>query len=256
MTGRDNIQSLLALRKLTRAITDAVRVQMTEYLKTLTPLLRPQVVLGEYIQGGQKEATRRADKAFKDLQSMYEAVAPTKPFYLQRELNPPLDFPRVGLEITPLDYVHVAQSGSDSRRIKVRCPLTWVLTYTDFPPTKLQEMLDNKSRDAGDLQRFVLSYLVLHLVTTQDPALMQIFDALHFPITSTKSPQFGELPITRIGIPVTTSRPSDAVVIESAELTGMDAFEEVVNVDDVKRLGDPLRDKLLDIARQYTPELV
>ena len=51
MNGRDSIQSLLALRKLTRAITDAVRVQMTEYLKTLTPLLRPKALLGEYVQG-------------------------------------------------------------------------------------------------------------------------------------------------------------------------------------------------------------
>jgi len=254
MSDRDNIQSLLALRKLTRAITDVVRVQMTEYLKTLTPLMRPQVVLGEYVQGGLKEATRRADKAFKDLQALYETVAPAKPFHLQRELNPPLDFPRVGLEITPLDYIHVAQPGN--RKIKVRCPLTWVLTYSDFPPTKLQELLASKGRDAGELQRFVLSYLVMHLVTTQDQPLMQMFDALHFPITTSKSAEFGELPVTRIGIPVKTIRPSDAVVIESAELTGMDAFEEVVNVDDVKGMADPFKERLLDVARQQTPELV
>ena len=129
-------------------------------------------------------------------------------------------------------------------------------TLTDEQSAPIQELLDNKMRDAGDLQRFVLSYLVMHLLTTQDPGLMQIFDALHFPITSTKSPQFGELPITRIGLPVTTTRPSDAVVIESAELTGMDAFEEVVNIEDLKRLADPFRDRLLDIARQQMPELV
>ena len=52
MNGRDGVQSLLVLRKLTRAITDVVRVQMTEYLKTLTPLLRPKAVLGDYVQGG------------------------------------------------------------------------------------------------------------------------------------------------------------------------------------------------------------
>jgi len=254
MSDRDNIQSLLVLRKLTRAITDVVRVQMTEYLRTLTPLMRPQAVLGEYVQGGQKEAARKADKAFKDLQALYEAVAPTKPFHLQRELNPPLDFPRVGLEITPLDYVHIAQPGN--RKIKVRCPLTWVLTYTDFPPNKLHELLASKGRDAGEVQRFVLSYLVLHLATTQDPALPQIFEALHVPITTTKSPEFGELPVTRIGIPVKTIRPSDAVVIESAELTGMDAFEEVVDVDDVKGLADPFKQRLLEVARQQAPELV
>ncbi len=46
-------------------------------------------------------------------------------------------------------------------------------------------------------------------------------------------PQFGDLPITRIGVPISTIRPSDAVVIESAEMTGMDAFEEIVKVEDI-----------------------
>ena len=64
MDGRDGVQSLLVLRKLTRAITDVVRVQMTEYLKTLTPLLRPKAVLGDYVQGGLKEPSRKSDKAF------------------------------------------------------------------------------------------------------------------------------------------------------------------------------------------------
>jgi hypothetical protein len=255
MSDRDGFQSLLALRKLTRAITDVVRAQMIDYLKTLTPLVRPQAILGEYVQGGLRETTRKTDKIFKDLLGLYEAIAPTKPFFLQREMQQPIDLPRVGLEITPLDYVHAAQVGATTRKIKVRSPLIWVLTYTDFPPTRLQELLDNKSRDASEVQRFVVSYLVIHLAL-QDPSLMQIFDALHLPITTAKMPQFGELPITRIGLPVTTTRPSDAVVIESAELTGMDAFEEVVNIDDLKRLADPFRDRLLDIARQQMPELV
>ena len=75
MNGRDGVQSLLVLRKLTRAITDVVRVQMTEYLKTLTPLLRPKAVLGDYVQGGPKEPSRKSDKAFGDLQALYETVA-------------------------------------------------------------------------------------------------------------------------------------------------------------------------------------
>ena len=256
MNGRDSVQSLLVLRKLTRAITDAVRVQMTEYLKTLTPLLRPKAVLGDYIQGGPKEPSRKSDKAFGDLQTLYDAVAAARPYNLPRELSPPLSFPTVGLEITPLDYYHVAQSGTDTRKIKVRCPLTWVLTYTDFPPTRLQELLDAKARSIEELQRFVLSYLVIHLATTSDPALKQVFEALHFPLTTSKVPQFGELPITRIGIGISTSRPSDALMIESAELTGMDVFEEVVKVEDIAGLGDPLKERLIEIARQRAPELV
>ena len=250
MSGRDGVESLLAHRKLTRAITDAVRVQMTEYLKVLTPLFRPKAVLGEYVQGGTKEGSRKADKAFADLQALWEAVAVTKPYNLPRELSPPLSMSAVGLEITPLDYVHVAKSGADSRKIKVRCPLTWVLTYTDFPPTRLQELLDAKARSIEELHRFVLNYLVIHLVTTNEPGLMKVCDALHFPLTSSKSPQFGELPITRIGINIATSRPSDDLIIQSAELTGMDAFEEIVKVEDIHALGDPFKTRLLEVARQ------
>jgi len=256
MNGRDSVQSLLVLRKLTRAITDAVRVQMTEYLKVLTPLLRPKAVLGEYVQGGPKETSRKADKAFADLQKLYETVAGAKPYNIPRELSSPLSLTSTSLEITPLDYLHVAQSGAETRKIRVRCPLTWVLTYTDFPPTRLQELLDTKARSVEELQRFVLNYLVLHLATTSEPGLVQVFEALHFPVTTSKVPQFGELPITHIGIGISTTRPSDALVIESAELTGMDAFEEVVKVEDIARLGDPLKERLLEIARQQAPELV
>ena len=133
---------------------------MTEYLKTLTPLLRPKAVLGEYVQGGPKEPSRRADKAFARSAGALRTWPSAKPYNLPRELTPPLSFTSTGLEITPLDYFHVAQSGADTRKIKVRCPLTWVLTYTDFPPTRLQELLDTKARSVEELQRFVLNYLV------------------------------------------------------------------------------------------------
>jgi hypothetical protein len=256
MKERDSIQSLLVLRKLTRSITDVVRVQMTEYLRTLTPLLRPKALLGEYIQGGVKEPTRKADKAFKDLQAAYELVAGSRPFNLPRDLTPPLNVPALSLEITPLDYIHVVQSDTGPRKITVRSPLTWVLTYNDFPPNRLQELLDTKARSIDEVQRFVLSYLIVNLATTNEPGLMQVFDALHFPLTTSKSREFGELPITRIGIGISTTRPADSVILESAELTGMDAFEELVNVDDLARLKDPLKEKLMDIARQQAPELV
>ena len=89
--GRDSFQSVLVLRKLTRAVADTLRLQMMDYLAALTPLLRPKIVLGDYIQGGQKEPARKADKAFKELQALYEAVATTKPFSLPRDLKPPID---------------------------------------------------------------------------------------------------------------------------------------------------------------------
>jgi len=249
---RDSIQSLLVLRKLTRAIADAVRSQIVDYLTTLTPLFRPQTVLGDHILGGVKESTKRADQALKEVQALYEAVAPGRPFNLRRELTTPFNVAPAGLEITPVDYVHVIQSGSESRRITVRCPLVWTLSYSGFAPSRLADLVDPRVR-GDELQRYILSHLLLHAVTTHQRGLLQIFDALRFPLTTTKTAEFGDLPVTRIGVGISTSRPADAVVLESAELTGMNAFEEVVNVEDIARLTDPLKERLMAIARQHVP---
>jgi hypothetical protein len=46
-------------------------------------------------------------------------------------------------------------------------------------------------------------------------------------------------------------RPQDDVIMKAVELSGMDAFEEVVNVADIGRIDDPLRDELLQIARRH-----
>jgi hypothetical protein len=256
MDDRDSIQSLLTLRKLTRAIAETVRGQMTEYLATLTPLLQPKSLLGDYIQGGQREPSKKADKAFKDLQGLYETVGGTRPFNLPRELASPISFASSNLEITPLEYPHEATAGADTRTIVVRTPLSWMLTYTGCSPARLRELLSAKARSNEEVQRYVLAYLMLHVVATSQPGLLQILEALHFPLTTMKVPEFGELPVTIIGASVATSRPSDAVIIESAELSGMNAFEEVVDVAAIAALKDPLRERLLDIARQQAPDLV
>lgn len=251
----DNIQKLLALRKLTRAISEALRTQMGDYLATLTPLLRAKAVLGDYIQGGSKEPARRADKAFKELQSLYETVASAKPFNLPREIKPPIDVPSASLEVTPLEYTHVAQANGESRTITVRSPLTWVLTYGGFAPARLKELVQGKGRPSDELQQFVLSYLAMHVVTTNQPGLMQMLEALHFPVSSGKSAEFGDLPVTRISASVSTSRAADDLLLESAQLSGMDAFEEVVNLQDIVGMRNPQRERLLDLVRTHAPEL-
>ena len=224
MSGLDSVKSLLVLRKLTRAIADTARAQLTEYLNTLTPLLQPQGILGDYIQGAQKETTLKSDQAFKDLKALYESAAPAKPLNLRRELSPPFSFSNLSLDITPLDYVHVAQTEGGPRKITVRSPLTWTLTYSGFAPGRLQEVLDQQVR-GDELHKFILSYLLIHFVMKYRPGVTRMLEGLHFPVTTTTVPEFGQLPITRVGIEIATRRPSDDVVLESAELTGMDLIQ-------------------------------
>ena len=247
----DSTQSLLTRRKLTRAIAESSRAQLVEYLTTLTPLLQPEAVLGEHVQGGRREASRKPAEALKELVAMYEAVAPTRPLNLRRELTPPFAFAYQGIELSPVEYLHSATANGQSRSVSIRQPLTWTLTYNGFTPARLRELVTARTRQPEELQQAIVSYLLMSLLTRHQPNLMKLLAALHFPVTTTTVPEFGELPITRIGINISTSRPPDSVVVESAELTGMDAFEELINVDDLSQLHSPLTDRLQEIARQH-----
>jgi hypothetical protein len=253
----DEIQTLLTLRKVTRALAEHLRGQMTEHLATLTPLLRPRAVFGDYVQGGAKEGAKRADKAFKELQSLWESLVSAKPFTgLPRELNPPLDVLGHTLEITPVDYAHSAANDHETKAVTVRSPLKWVLTYTGFAPARLGELIALRSRNTEDLQKAVLNYLTLHIVLSNQPGVGRILDALHFPLTFEKHDAFGVLPVVTISAGISTRRPADSVIFQSAELTGMDAFEEVVVVDDITRLSDQGRERMLEIVRAQGPSLL
>jgi hypothetical protein len=253
----DEIQTLLTLRKVTRALAEHLKGQMTEHLATLTPLLRPRAVLGDYVQGGAKEGAKRADKAFKELQSLWESVVAAKPFTgLPRELNPPVDVTGHTLEITPVDYSHAAANGDETKAVIVRSPLKWVLTYAGFTPPRLTELIAQRSRNTEDLQKAVLNYLTLHVVLANQPGVARILEALHFPVSVERLEAFGVLPVITISASVSTRRPADSVIVQSAELTGMDAFEEVVVVDDITRMTDQGRERMLEIVRAQAPSLL
>ena len=63
---------LRELRRLTRRVDDVVRVEAREHLTTLAPLLRPQTVLGDFVQSGEKRTVRGADRVWKELLTLYD----------------------------------------------------------------------------------------------------------------------------------------------------------------------------------------
>jgi hypothetical protein len=247
-------QRLLALRKSTRAIADILRSQMKEYLSTLAPLFRPRNVLGNYAEGGAYEATRTGEKAFKELQEVYQTIAKSKLYRLPTDLKTPLEVINPQLEMTPVEYTHVATSGGESKTVLVTSPFKWVLTYGGFGPARFREVLHSKDRTTDVLQQFVLHYLMMHTVVNKQPGLSYIMEALHFPLSIERSEEFGDLPVTYVTSSISTLRPPDEVMMESTEVSGMNAFEEIVQIDDVTKLRDPLREKLLEISRSHADE--
>jgi len=254
MEERVSTQRLLALRKLTRSVSELLRDQMRNYLSTLSPLFRPRNVLGNYAGSGAYEASRTGEKAFRDLQELYQSLAQSKLYRLPTELKTPLEVINPQLEMTPVEYTHVAASDGESKSILITSPLRWVLTYGGFGPGRLREVISSDQRSSDQLQQFVLHYLMMHTVVSRQPGVSAIMEALHFPLSIERSAAFGDLPITYVASSISTVRPPDELLIESTEISGMNAFEEIVQLEDVDKLRDPLKDQLLEITRSFAIE--
>jgi hypothetical protein len=250
------VQRMLELRKLTRAISELLRGQLREYLALLAPLYHPRTVLGEYLQSGGKEALKGATLAFKELQTIYDSVARAKPFHLVKEIKAPVNLFGGTLELTPVDYVHQATADQTSKNITVTLPFKWIASYPGYSPLRVREMGADRNRSAEELQEHLLHFIALHQVMTKQTGLAKLLEALHFPVSpDERLPGFGDLPITIISSAVSTIRPPDNVIIENTEISGVNAFEEVVKVSDIIELRDPLSDKMIEMVNSYGDKL-
>lgn len=245
-----NIQRLLVLRKLTRAVAETLREQLTDYLSTLAPLLRPKTTLGDFIHTSVKESARGADRAFRDLQALYEQIAPQKPFNLAKPLQPPIDIVSSTMELLPVSYLYDAQTETESKQLTVTQPLRWLLHYSGYAPERLRELLRDRNRSAELLQEFIIHYFVIHSVMTKQTGVTAILERLHFTVSADKIPEFGGLPLVYISSAVSTVRPPDSVIVESTEISGMPVFEEIINTDDIMQMRDTLKERLIEIVSQ------
>lgn len=240
-----SLQRLLALRKITRAISDILRGQIRDYLGTLNSLLRPRAAFGDSGHGAGTE------RAFNDLVSLYQTIAAAKPFLLTQEITRPVEIASTTLELLPVEYSYQAEG----KTVVVTSPLRWVVTYSGYSPARLKELIAARTPPERELFQFAVQYAAVSILFGPRGGIPKILEALRFPLKVSKLPEFGELPITTISAPISTVRPPDSVVIESTEFSGKDVFEEVVNVDEIPALCDPLKDQLLEITQSLGEKL-
>jgi hypothetical protein len=244
MKDSQTTQELLELRKVTRSVAELLRNDLAQYLGTLMPLVRPRTILGHYVQGAPKEVARGADKIFKDLQAVYDTIASARPFNLPHDLKAPLPLESNTLEFEPFEYTHTVKSRGTTKAVAITSPLKWIVYYAGYPPQKLQDALRSGDTSGVPIDEHVLNHVTLHVALFQQRGVAAIFEALRFPASTHHLPDLGNLPITVVSAAIPTIRPSDERIIESTELSGSDAFEEVVDVGAIRDLADPLRQRL------------
>ena len=247
---------LLSLHTLTRDLAQTCLRHLKAQVETLGPLLRPRRYLGEHLEGTGHEGIAGADRNWAELQSLYERVA-VKPFDLRPELRSPLPSIQTQFSLQEWEYLHPMKNDEGWAPIRVTSPLTWVLAYTSpySLPTLREVVTGAAHRDPEGVRSYVLNACLIHELFRKFPALGELFTALRYKIEIRTAAQLGELPLVTVSAPFRTVRPGDGLVAMASGLSGGASFSEILDIESVRNIQDPLRDEAISVLRKHKIEI-
>ena len=252
-----SLEQLLRLHGITRDIASHSQKQLRSHLDALSPLFRPRRFLGDHTEGAGREPVAGSDRAWTELQELYTRVA-VRPFDLRPELSNPLPSIPTQLALYDWEYMHGLETERGWQSIRVTSPLTWVLTYSSsYSPAVLrQQILDGQGqKDPDAVKAFVLRACLMYLLFQRVPALKELLSGLRYRVEIRTSRELGDLPLVTIAAPYETIRPSDVLVTKAAGFAGGSSFSEVIDVDSIRRLVDPIREDAARLLRQHGEEI-
>jgi len=256
MSADLELAQLLSLHSLTKEVSQACLRHLKAQIEAMAPLFRPRRYLGDRIEAAGKESVPAADRNLADLQELYARVA-VKPFDLRPELRAPLESVTTQLQFDEWEYTHATETDRGWQSIRVTTPLTWVVSYaTSYSLATLRSVVAGSGqRDVDAVRAFVLRACLMSELFSKIPALADLLEGLRYKIEVRKLPQLGDLPLVTISAPFRTFRPADKLVAMASGLAGGDSFAEVLDVDSVHNLSDPLRDEAIELVQRHKVEI-
>jgi hypothetical protein len=250
MTPELDPAKLLSLHDVTKQIAQLCLRRLKGQLEAMAPLFRSKRYLGDHMEGAGKEATPGADRNFGDLQHLYARTA-VRPFDLRPELRSPVESVAPQFQIDEWEYIQAIETDRGWQSIRVTTPLTWVVSYkSSLSLATLRSVgTGGGQRDPEAVRAFVLRACLMHEQLAKLPGLRELLEGLRYQVTVRHSPQLGELPLVTVSAPFRTLRPSDQLVAMAAGLAGGVSFSEVLDVESVRHVSDPLRDEAISILQ-------
>ncbi len=251
-----NIEQLLHLHTLTKEVAKLCQKQLRGYLDTIALLFRPRRMLGDAMEGAEREAGGGSERTIAELRELYRKAAP-RPFDLRPELTFPLESVSTQMQLYEWEYLHQTKTERGWRSIKVSSPLTWVITYSSHYslPMLRQVLAGQEERDPEAVRAFVLRACLIHLHFQKFPAIAELLAGLRYNVEVRQSPETGDLPLVTVSAPFATVRPPDSLVTIASALAGGASFAEVLDLTTVHNLKDPLREQITTIFQKQGQEL-
>ena len=107
-------------------------------------------------------------------------------------------------------------------------------------------------KSLDQLRQFVVNTLVMQALIARNAGLPAILGELRYNVNAQSHPGLSGLPLVVIQSPISTFLPPESVIAAATELSGIDAFIELIDVEAVRQLSDPFKQRIV----QMIPELL
>ena len=251
-----NVEQVLRLHNLTKDVSKFCERQLRTYLDALAPLFRARRILGDHVEGSGREGAVGADQNLAELKEMFR-IACGRPIDLHRQLTTPIESLSTQLQINAWEYPCDVASGNDRKRITVRAPLSWVISYpSTYSFSMLRQVIaGGHDREPNHIAAFVLRACVMSLMFEKLPGLKDVWEGLRYRVEIRKSKELGDVSLVTVSAPFPSIRPSDDVVFMASGLSGHNSFEEIIDLDAVRQMPDPCWDQIQKLLQPHGEKL-
>ena len=249
--GNENIirkdldnQQFIQLRKNTEKIVEILDKRLKGYLNILKPLFTPRKLLGTYIKSSDMDDVPGSNKSFAKLQEQYAAVC-EKPFGLPKKLQTPLPPISSQLDAVPFKYSLYIED-SKKKATSITAATRWILSYkSECPYNRLKAMVTGvETRQPDDMRQSLIEHLTMVILLKHFKTLAQLFRDLRYEVEIKKLEDLGGLSVVILKAPIESFLPSDDFILKVTQLSGIPAFQEIIDLDAVEKIPDPLRQTL------------
>ena len=239
-------EQLFELRPRTNEVARHLQARLVQHLETLRPLLDPVRVLGK---GSATGRISWMEKSLAEFRALYEKF--NRKFRAPLELDTDaLNDTETKFEIHPWEYIHEPRSGDESRRITMTTPTRWAITYaSDLPLDRVKAIVAGaESGQHAPQHLFLLHALLLKLVVEKAPRVCELMKALRFEVELLPCPELHGLPLVTVRFDLPSYRPDDSLILKATSLSGVPAFIEIIDVEAVRAMKDPIKEQLEKIV--------
>ena len=242
-------EQLAKLREQTEAVEGFLKNRLQGHLETLRPLFAPRRLLGKYVD--RKEDVSGSEKALAQLREKFAEVCGA-PFSLTKELDEDTLARIDGRpELYPWEYTYEAKGEGEPRALTITSPVRWVLTYgSSYTLSQLRQAVAGKpERRSNEMRQFLVNALVMQLFLARYPGIANLLSDLRYQVNVEKCPGLGALPFVTLRAWLPSFRPADNLVLMATRFSGVSNFVELIDVEAVNALEDPLKPRIEELLR-------